>query len=116
MTADETRRARRYDIPDTIQVVDTMTGAVVGGICNLSETGMMLIASEPLVDDALYQLRFHPDGGPGKRAIEVGAHLLWQDGASAPGQTWVGFRFIKVFDDHAQPLRHWLDTLGPHGG
>ena len=116
MTSDETRRARRYDIPDTIQVVDTMTGAVVGRLGNLSESGMMLIASVPLADDALYQLRFHPDGVSGHRAIEVGAHLLWQDDASAPGQTWVGFRLIKVFDDHAQPLRHWLDTLGPRAG
>lgn len=116
MTSDETRRARRYDIPDTIQVVDTMTGVVVGRLGNLSESGMMLIASVPLADDALYQLRFNPDGVSGHRAIEVGAHLLWQDDASAPGQTWVGFRFIKVFDDHAQPLRHWLDTLAPRAG
>ena len=42
----------------TITVIDTMTDTVVGRIGNLSETGMLLIANAPLVEDALYQLRF----------------------------------------------------------
>ena len=48
-----------------------------------------------------------------RQPIEVGAHLLWQESAGASGQWWAGFRFIKVLDGHAQPLRHWLDTLVP---
>ena len=74
-----------------------MTDSVVGRIGNLSETGMLLIASVPLTDDALYQFRFQLPGAHGPRAeYEVGAHLLWQDGASAPGQAWTGFRFIAI--------------------
>lgn len=110
MSADEYRRADRHDVPDTVQVVDTMTDTVVGRLGNISQTGMLLIAGAPLVDDALYQFRLEVGDRPGQ-AIEVGAHLLWQDRASAAGQTWAGFRFIKVLDGHAQPLRDWLDSL-----
>ena len=71
---EEYRRTRRRRIVETVQVVDTMTETVIGHLGNLSETGMMLIASAPLVDDALYQLRFNlrdahlPAAQPGRRA------------------------------------------------
>ena len=110
---DEYRRAPRRKIVLMTQVVDTMTDTVIGRLGNLSETGMLVIAGLPLVDDALYQLRFmlHDTGEP-PIPIEVGVHLLWQDTASAPGQTWTGFRFITLPDNQMLRLRQWLDTPG----
>lgn len=109
----EFRRARRRKAPDTIVVVDAMTERVVGRIGNLSETGMLLMAGEPLVDDALYQFRFSlPTGGGAESTVEVGAHLLWMDQASAPGQVWAGFRFIGITEHQAGPLRAWIDAPG----
>ena len=55
---DEFRRAPRRKVSDNVLVTDAMTERVVGRIGNLSETGMLLIASAPLNDDALYQFRF----------------------------------------------------------
>jgi hypothetical protein len=110
---DEFRRARRRKVPDTVLVTDTMTDSVVGRVGNVSETGMMLIASAPLVEDALYQFRFRLHDGAGReQAFEVGAHLLWLDRASAPGQAWTGFRFIAVPPEQAEQLRHWIDAPG----
>lgn len=114
MSADEYRRAPRRRIPHTIHVIDTMTDTVVGRLGNVSETGMLLIASAPLVDDALYQMRFNlaaagHESGP---AIEVGAHLLWQDATGANGQNWTGFRFINILDNQLQQLRRWIETPG----
>src|SRR3546814_7133824 len=57
-SATDTRRKPRRRVPDTVSVVDSMTDQVVGRLGNVSETGMLLIASTPLVDDGLYQLRF----------------------------------------------------------
>ena len=109
--ADEYRRVPRRKIADTIQVVDTMTDTVIGRLGNLSETGMLVITNVPLADDALYQLRFTLHD-PASVPIEVGVHLLWQDTASASGQTWTGFRFITLLDGQMQQLRQWLDTPG----
>lgn len=110
---EEFRRSRRRRIVDTVQVVDTMTDAVIGHLSNLSETGILLIASAPLVDDALYQLRFSLRDAPHRASpIEVGAHLLWQDKTSVPGQTWTGFRFITMLESEMLQLRQWLDAPG----
>ena len=109
----EFRRARRRKAPETILVVDAMTERVVGRIGNLSETGMLLMAGAPLVDDALYQFRFSLPIAEGREStVEIGAHLLWKDQASAPGQAWVGFRFIGITEHQAGPLRAWIDAPG----
>ncbi|HEY4531461.1 MAG TPA: PilZ domain-containing protein [Luteimonas sp.] len=109
----EFRRARRRKAADTILVVDAMTERVVGRIGNLSETGMLLMAGAPLVDDALYQFRFNlPSAEGSETSVEVGAHLLWVDQASAPGQAWAGFRFIGLTRQQAIPLRAWIDAPG----
>jgi hypothetical protein len=111
----EFRRARRRKVADTVLVVDTMVDAVVGRIGNLSETGMLLMASVPMVEDALYQLRFNLHDSHGREAsIEVGAHLLWQDRASASGQSWTGLRFITVPEEQMLQLRDWVDSPGGH--
>ena len=111
---DEFRRARRRKVPDTVMVVDTMVDSVVGRLGNLSETGLLLMASMPLVEDALYQFRFNLSDAQGREMpIEVGAHLLWQDKPHASGQSWTGFRFITVPEEHMRALRTWID--GPGG-
>ena len=110
---EEYRRVPRRKVTTTVAVIDTMTEAVIGRLGNLSETGMLMIASTSLVDDALYQLRFvlHDPHHP-PLSIQVGVHLLWQDSASAPGQTWTGFRFIALLDSQMAQLRQWLETPG----
>lgn len=109
----EFRRARRRKASDLIPVTDMMTERVVGHIGNLSESGMLLIANELLVDDALYQFQFAlPDAHGKTTPVEVGTHLLWTDRASAPGQAWTGLRFIAVPDVHMATLRAWIDAPG----
>ncbi|MGV8942008.1 MAG: PilZ domain-containing protein [Lysobacter sp.] len=105
----ESRRRPRRAVAGVVEVADCMTDRTVGLLGNVSETGMLLIANVPLVDDALYQVRFRLDAAELHRApIEVGVHLLWQEHASATGQTWAGFRFINVPETHRQRLRDWL--------
>lgn len=105
----EFRRARRRKVDNHIDVVDCMTERVIGHLSDLSETGMLLIANQPLVNDALYQLRFKlPEGGGMGHPIEVGAHELWSDQAAAPGQVWIGLRFIDVAAADLLFLRSWV--------
>ncbi len=111
MSSREHRRSPRRKVVDTILVSDTMTEEVVGRIGNLSDGGMLLMASTQLNDDALYQFRFRLPGLDGAE-LEVGAHLLWCDRASTPGQFWAGFRFISMTDDDRDHLRDWVDAPG----
>lgn len=109
----EYRRKPRRNPPEPILVIDAMTGASVGSIGNLSETGMLLIATETLRDDALYQFQFRlPSANGNLDSIEVGAHLLWRDDESGPGISWTGFRFISVPDPQVERLRKWIAGSG----
>ena len=109
----ESRRQVRRSVPGMVEVFDTILEEPVGYLGNVSVGGMLLIAGVPMADDALYQLRFAlPDGGG---PVELGAHVLWQDGGAAPGQSWVGLRFLGVPPEAARRLRAWTcdDGSGP---
>lgn len=109
------RRAPRRQVGEHIEVMDVMTDAVVGRIGNLSQGGMLLISHRSLVEDGLYQLRFGLRDGAGReRQVNVGAHMLWDDDASAPGQHWIGLRFIDVANKDADFLRLWAQAPGSH--
>ena len=109
----EYRRAKRRKVEDNVEVLDTMTEQVVGHLSDLSETGMLLIVNHALVSDALYQFRFKLADSQGReRAVEVGAHELWSDQASAPGQVWTGLRFIDIAGDDLAFLRAWVLAPG----
>ncbi|KLD78325.1 PilZ domain-containing protein [Xanthomonas hyacinthi] len=110
----EARRAPRRQVPDMVPVLDMMEDAVVGRLGNVSENGMLLLASAPLHEDALYQLRFAMPHAGREVQIDVGVHLLWSERAHAPGQAWAGFRFLTIAPAHRELLRLWINA-GPAG-
>lgn len=110
--ADDTRRAPRRAIPDMVPVTDAMTGQVIGRLGNISETGMLLIASAPLTESALYQVAFHLDSPLAQDIdIEVGVHLLWLQPTNTPGQAWSGFRFLNLGEADRNALRGWVGDI-----
>jgi len=111
--SEEFRRAKRRRALENIEVYDTIAERVIGRIGNLSESGMMVLAFEEIAEDALFQLQFQlPTGDARPHRIDVGAHQLWSEGASSPGQHWSGFRFIDIGPDHLDTLRVWIESPG----
>jgi hypothetical protein len=105
-----TRRARRREVTEQIAVTDMIAEAVIGRLGNVSETGMLMIASVPMQDEALFQFRFAIPGPGGQPALlDVGAHLLWHEESNAPGQYWTGFRFLTLSREHRALLKAWVD-------
>ncbi len=110
---DESRRANRRRLDQHVTVHDTVTEKVIGKLANLSETGMSLIAQQPVVNDALYQLRFElTDQHEVTRSIDAGVHELWVSESAGAGQTWVGFRFIALSPAHLAFIREWVNAPG----
>ncbi|WP_374249051.1 PilZ domain-containing protein [Thermomonas sp.] len=106
----ESRRQPRRAVPGMVEVVDSILEEAVGYVGNVSVGGMLLIANRNLPDNALFQFRFQlPDGLPGAQPLEVGAHVLWQDKAGAPGQSWVGLRFLGLSPEATRRLRNWAE-------
>lgn len=109
----EARRRQRRTPVTTVEVIDSMTDRVIGQLGNVSESGMLLLANAPLVEDALYQVRFNLDSSASHQGlVEVGVHLLWQEHAGAAGKAWAGFRFINLPEPGRQTLRDWLIRTG----
>lgn len=105
----ESRRSQRRNVHESVVVIDTMTEQVIGRIGNISESGMLLVASAPLCEDALYQLRFEIIDRTGRVvSIDVGAHLIWLGSANTPGQSWAGLRFLTLEESQLAVLRQWI--------
>lgn len=118
MSADDdstdTRRAPRRNVADLVPVTDQIAERVVGRLGNISETGMLMLASVPLHEDALYQLQFSLPLADGHATpIDVGVHLLWAEPAHVAGQAWAGFRFITLSREHRKLLRGWIGQESP---
>jgi hypothetical protein len=112
-TTPEFRRARRRRAIERIDVIDALTDTTMGQLGNLSESGLLLIASTPLCEDALYQWRFLlPQPGGSDAMIECGAQVLWIDRASASGQLWAGARFILLPKAAQEALTAWIEAPG----
>ena len=102
------RRKPRRGVPGMVDVTDTMTGEVVGCVGNVSAGGMLLICNRRLVPDGLFQFRFAlPTESGDPEWLETGAHVLWQDEHGAPGQHWIGLRFIGLPPEAAHVLHAW---------
>jgi len=109
----EHRRNKRKRADAIMQVTNAITGEIVGRVGNLSADGMMLVASRPLREDALYQFIFHLPGQRGQsQALEIGVHEQWIEAANVPGQFWAGFRFIDIGEEDHQLLTRWLERGG----
>jgi len=108
----EYRCAKRKAVAERIDVWNAMLDVRVGVIGNISETGMLLISSTPVTDDALYQFRFGLPVNGRMHDIEVGAHQVWTDVSRPPGQLWVGFRFIDIAPQDLELLRTYIGPTG----
>ena len=107
--SNDSRRTQRRNVHEPVMVVDTMSEQIIGRLGNLSESGMLLVANAPLVEDALYQLRFEIADPTGRAvAIDVGAHLIWVGSANTPGQSWAGLRFLTIEEGQLSVLRQWI--------
>ena len=105
----EARRAQRRNAREPMAVLDALVERTIGRVGNISETGMLLVAHAPLVEDAIYQLRFDLVDASGRAIpLEVGAHLLWIGTANTPGQSWAGLRFLTIGESQQTALRSWI--------
>lgn len=104
----EQRRAPRKHAASSPLVVDTIGARPLGYLCNVSASGVLLLASEPPRREAVFQIRLPLAGGADAAAIEIGLQEQWQQPASSPGQVWVGYRIISIAPEDTMVLARWL--------
>ena len=102
----EQRRAPRKRAAASPLVTDAISARPLGHLCNLSSTGVLLIAPDRPRSEAVFQVRL-PLGEGAASAIELGLQEQWHQAANA-GQVWVGYRIIAIAPEDAQTLVRWL--------
>ncbi|MCX7515103.1 PilZ domain-containing protein [Frateuria sp. STR12] len=104
----EQRRAPRKRAAAAALVTDTIHARPLGHLCNLSASGVLLIAPQRPRSEAVFQARLPlADGPQGAAAIELGLQEQWHQAANA-GQVWVGYRIIAIAPQDALTLVQWL--------
>jgi len=104
----EQRRAPRKRAAATPLVTDTISARPLGHLCNLSASGVLLIAPERPRSESVFQVRLPLADGPQHgAAIELGLQEQWQQAANA-SQVWVGYRIIAIAPQDALTLVQWL--------
>jgi len=112
MTADiislDQRRTPRKRAAASPLVTDTISARPLGHLCNLSTSGVLLIAADRPRSEAVFQVRLPlAAGSQGTAAIELGLQEQWHQPAT-PGQVWVGYRIIAIAPQDAATLVQWL--------
>lgn len=110
------RKHVRHTLGTIVEVYDRSTGKPVGAIANLSLEGLMLVNSEPLMTESLYQLGLQIGEGviPGREALEilVGVDCLWNS-PGVPSEAsifWSGCQIIDISDRDFELVRQLLDS------
>jgi CheY-like chemotaxis protein len=102
----ERRRSFRVPVQAPVQLSVPGGDQIEGILLDLSQTGMDVLAAQPLLPAALIGLRLTlPDG-----SIEIDAHgeVAW---ANPNGQS--GVRFLDIPASQAEQLKAWVDANTP---
>jgi len=102
----ERRRSFRVPVQAPVQLSVPGGDQIEGILLDLSQTGMDVLAAQPMLSAALIGLRFTlPDG-----SIEIDAHgeVAW---ANPNGQS--GVRFLDIPASQAEQLKAWVDANTP---
>jgi len=104
------RRSPRIDATQSIQIFDLAHEAVLGNLVNISTGGLMLLTSEDVPMNHVFQLemtiRFSDDS---ERSIQFGAESLWAQETATLGHQWVGFHIIDISEENQAVLDRMIE-------
>ena len=104
----DNRGQQRIEVSEVIKVVDRQTGKTVGQLVNISEDGLMLLSSEPIPENSIFQLSLEFAENSASAAdgpVMIGVESLWSNSSSDQSQHWVGFYIIDISEQDLERIR-----------
>lgn len=100
------RSLTRHKLGAQVEVVNQITGVTLGVLVDIHLEGFMLMGSEQLKPEHLYQIKLRVDGLDGSldEGIELGIDCLWARAMAQEGRFWAGCRIIDVSPDAREKL------------
>ncbi len=113
---DERRTLKRQHIMFYSRVFDRSTGAFMGYLGNLTESGAMIISEESLEKDKIFNLRIDlPEDIYGKPILNLSARSVWCKRDIDPNFFNIGFALHEVADDDAELIVQIVSDYGLQG-
>lgn len=95
------RRIERHQLPYYLQIFNRYTDKPMGYLGNVSEHGLMLISSLPILVGADFELRLKiPSAEGGFKLIDFNACCLWSQEDETPGHHDSGFMLQTASSDY----------------
>ena len=105
----EMRRQVRVDVPGVVCVTDRQASRDFGQLANISEEGLMILTSEPVTENPIFQLSLGFCNKTGDSApLEIGVECLWCNQSNNAGQYWAGFYIIDISEQDQERIRQLI--------
>lgn len=97
------RRIERHQLPYYLQIFNRYTDKSMGYLGNVSENGLMLISSLPILVGADFELRLKIPNVDGEvKVVDFSACCLWSQEDETPGNYDSGFMLQTMPADYMQ--------------
>ena len=109
--SEERRISNRIETQSAdIHIRDRISGAEMGTIANLSDTGFMLVTSRNIDVDSVFQLEMSCCEDKFEN-VHIGAVCLWNADSNTENLYWAGFHIIDISDKAEATLKQIISTL-----
>ena len=113
------RKHPRHNLRDAVRVVDIASGQSMGTVANLSLEGLMLVNSEPLHADRIYQLcltiaeNVIPDLDGKTHDVQLGVDCLWSSPAQSTTASayWSGCQIIDISEADFELIKKLIQSV-----
>ncbi|MCL6416168.1 PilZ domain-containing protein [Aestuariirhabdus sp. Z084] len=93
----ENRKEGRVKLQNNLDVYDCNTEKYMGSLVDISSDGFMLMSSEPIKTNTIFQCRINlPETVDDTDVIHIGVDSLWCKQSITPSHYWTGFHLIEI--------------------
>ena len=113
------RKHPRHNLRDAVRVIDKASGQSIGAVANLSLEGLMLVHSEPLHADRIYQLcltiaeNVIADSDGRTHEVQLGVDCLWSSPAQSASASayWSGCQIIDISEADFELIKKLISSV-----
>lgn len=107
------RRLTRYVVDAKVDVLNQITGEALGTLVDIHAEGLMLMGTDAVDIDHIYQVVLKPAGEAeiiGE--FELGIDCLWLRKMEQGEHSWAGCKIIDASDDALEKVQKLIDLFG----
>ena len=104
------REHKRFQLPNPLDVIDTISKNSLGELVNISAKGLMLLGDKPILDGSVYQVKVRLTES-GQHFLFMGIECLWKSESGSRTKYWSGYRIIDISDQNQTLLDRLIASL-----